>query len=212
MEAAQRAREPVVRALFDAAHVPLPPAQLLLRAFKRERRLEVWAQPRLGEPFAHVTTYEICRFSGRLGPKRRQGDGQVPEGFYTLGYLNPSSPYHLAMLVTYPNESDRILGDRRDPGGEIMIHGDCRSAGCLAMSDERIEELWVMATSVIWKIGGKVAVHVFPSRDMKELLASEAMPEHRELWQDLAQGLEYFELRKQLPRIQIDSRGRYQFR
>jgi hypothetical protein len=212
MEAAQRAREGLVRELFAQAGASFPPAQLLLRAFKRERRLEVWAESRLAEPFRHVTTYQICFASGRLGPKRRQGDGQVPEGFYTLGYLNPSSPYHLAMLVTYPNESDRILGDKHDPGGEIMIHGDCVSAGCLAMSDERIEELWVMATSVLWRIGGKVHVHILPSRDMEQLLGSSLMPEHHELWANLKEGLDAFEREKRLPRIEIDRVGRYHFR
>ena len=212
MEAAQRAREGVVRELFARARTSFPPAQLLLRAFKRERRLEVWAEPRLAEPFRHVTTYQICFASGGLGPKRRQGDGQVPEGFYTLGYLNPSSPYHLAMLVSYPNESDRILGDKHDPGGEIMIHGDCVSAGCLAMSDERIEELWVMATSVMWQIGGKVHVHILPSRDMAQLLGSSLKPEHHELWSNLEEGLEAFEREKRLPRIEVDRVGRYHFR
>jgi murein L,D-transpeptidase YafK len=201
-----------VRALFAQAQVAFPPAQLLLRAFKRERRLEVWAASKAGAPLVHVTTYEICFASGRLGPKRRQGDGQVPEGFYTLGYLNPSSSYHLSMLVTYPNESDRILGDQRDPGGEIMIHGDCRSAGCLAMSDERIEELWVMCTALMWKLGGQVQIHIFPSRDMEQLLAAEPTAEHRELWQDLKGGLDRFERDKRLPRVQIERDGRYHFR
>lgn len=209
-EQAKQRRLPVVRQLFDAAGVHFPPAQLLLRAYKRERRLEVWAPPKTGEPFRAIASYEICSASGRLGPKRRQGDGQVPEGFYTLSDFNPSTPYHLGLLLSYPNGSDRILGDRRDPGSEIMIHGDCVSAGCLAMSDERSEELWVMATSVHWS-GGKVYVHLFPTDDVAQLLEAGVSPEHHELWRNLEQGRQIFERERRLPAVRIDGEGRYLF-
>src|SRR5262249_47740657 len=145
--------------------------QLLLRAFKKERRLEMWAAARAGEALTHVTTYEICKASGELGPNRQEGDGQTPEGVYTLDQYNPASHFYPAVRVSYPNASDRILGDKRHPGNEIMIHGRCVSIGCLAMSDERIQEIW-LASASLRNAGGVVHVHIFPSRDMAGLVAA----------------------------------------
>ncbi|MFT3770245.1 MAG: L,D-transpeptidase family protein [Minicystis sp.] len=205
------ARRDVVKGLFTSAGVSFPPAQMLLRGFKKEHRLELWAASRAGGPFAHVTTYEICSGSGDLGPKRRQGDRQVPEGFYTLTEYNPASRYHLAMLVSYPSLSDRILGDKVDPGNEIMIHGRCASVGCLAMTDERIQEIWIAATALRYA-GGVVHVHIFPSRDMKGLLAANEHPEHRAFWENLQEGKDFFESRKRLPTVRVEPDGRYRFR
>jgi len=210
--AAERARLGTVQELFGQAGLGFPPAALLFRAFKQDMRLEVWAQSKPTDPWVHVTTYEICYGSGGLGPKRKQGDRQVPEGFYTINYFNPATPYHLGMQVSYPNSSDRILGDPHDPGSEIMIHGDCVSVGCLAMSDERSEELWLMATTVVQKVGGKVHVHIFPARDMAALLASGQYPAMREFWENLKEGLDYFNAKRALPRIAVDSHGRYLFK
>jgi murein L,D-transpeptidase YafK len=183
---------------------------MLLRAFKKERRLELWATSRRTAPLTHVTTYEICATSGTLGPKRREGDGQVPEGFYTLSDYVPASDYYLAMLVNYPNRSDEILGDKRNPGGEIMIHGRCNSIGCLAMTDERVQEIWVAATALRYA-GGTVHVHIFPSRDMNRLLASGEHPEHRAFWENIREGFEDFERTKRMPRVRVDAQGRYHF-
>lgn len=207
---AEAAKREVVKALFASAGVAFPPAHLLLRAFKRERRLEMWAASRAGAPLVHVTTYEICAASGELGPKRKQGDHQVPEGFYTLTEYNPASRYHLAMLVSYPSFSDRILGDRVDPGNEIMIHGKCASVGCLAMSDERIQEIWIAATALRYA-GGVVHVHIFPARDMAGLLASGEHPQHHAFWENLREGLDFFETRRRLPVVRVDENGRYRF-
>lgn len=209
IDEARRLRLDVVKELFGAAQVKFPPGQMLLRAFKKERTLELWASSGAAEPLTHVTTYTICGLSGELGPKRRRGDGMVPEGFYTLSEYSPASAFHLAMLVTYPNLSDRILG-ARDPGDAIMIHGGCASIGCLAMSDERIQEIWVAATALRFA-GGVVHVHIFPSRDLRELVAEAAHPQHRALWENLADGLEAFERRRVVPSIRIDRRGRYHF-
>lgn len=207
---ARNAKRADVERLFATARVAFPPAQLLLRGFKKERKLEVWASSRAGDRLTHVTTYEICAISGELGPKRKRGDMQVPEGFYNLSEYSPATPYYLAILVTYPNTSDRILGDR-DPGDEIMIHGRCASVGCLSMSDERIQEIWV-ATTALRSAGGVVYLHVFPSRDMKGLLAGGEHPEHRAFWENLAEGAAWFDEHRRLPQIRVDRDGRYSFR
>jgi murein L,D-transpeptidase YafK len=211
MAQARRERLPVVTQLFDQAGVSFPPRQLLLRVFKRDKLVEVWASGETTGPLTHVTTYGICYFSGTLGPKRKTGDLQVPEGFYTIGYVNSASAYHLSMQVSYPNRSDKILGDPVSPGSDIMIHGDCVSIGCISMGDERIEELWVTVTSMKnWQGGAQV--HIFPARDMRGLVAAAELPEHRELWSDLLAGWERFEADKIVPRISVAANGRYEFR
>jgi murein L,D-transpeptidase YafK len=207
---ARERRLAVAQQLFADAAVAFPPTELLLRGFKQERLLEVWAADTRTSSLTHVTTYEICYASGTLGPKRREGDLQVPEGFYTVNYFNSASRFHLSMQVSYPNLSDRKRGDPVSPGGEIMIHGHCVSAGCLAMTDERIEELWVMATA-LRDSGGRVHVQLFPSRDIPKLVASGAHPEHHGFWRNLNEGLERFAERHEPLSVQIEPDGRYRF-
>ncbi|HZO13913.1 MAG TPA: L,D-transpeptidase family protein [Polyangiaceae bacterium] len=195
----------IVRDLFERAGVSLPPAQFLLRAYKQERELEVWAASSADEPLVHVTTYAICAASGELGPKRREGDQQVPEGFYKIEYLWPDSDFYLAMKVGYPNVSDKILGNPTAPGGDIMIHGACASIGCLAMSDERIQELWVMASHAQKR--GRIHVHIFPTRDP----ASLTDPRHEAFWNNIYEGHALFEQSHRLADVRIDHHGRYHF-
>src|ERR687898_3365865 len=116
---------------------------ILVRIFKQESELEVWKQDRSGK-FALLKTYPICRWSGELGPKVRQGDRQAPEGFYTVtpGQMNPKSQYYLSFNVGYPNAFDRAH-DRN--GSALMVHGDCLSAGCYAMTDEQMAEIFALA-------------------------------------------------------------------
>ncbi len=206
-----REKDAVVKKLFADAEVEFPPRQLLLRGFKAERHLEVWAASESEGALTHVATYEICYASGDAGPKRRQGDGQVPEGFYHLDYFNQHSRFHLSFRVNYPNKSDRILGYKSNLGSAIMIHGDCVSIGCLAMSDERIEELWVMTRSME-TLKRKVYVHLFPTRDMEGLLEQEPDSEHAAFWRNIKEGYDWFEEKKTLPSVRVDKRGRYNFR
>lgn len=196
-----------VKRLFADVDLSWPPRQLLLRGFKHESELEVWANDRHGAPLRWVTRYAICRGSGTLGPKRRQGDFQVPEGFYRISYFNKNSRYHLSLRVNYPNRSDRILGSSTNLGGDIMIHGDCVSIGCLAMSDERAEEIWVMTRAA----KRPVAVHLLPARDMTALLADDSLAQHHLLWRDLLTGTQLFERTRRLPKVKIDKAGRYHF-
>lgn len=211
IEEARAAKLPVVKALFEEAKVAFPPGQILFRGFKKEKRIEVWAATEATGPLSHVTTYEICYASGALGPKRREGDLQVPEGFYTVNLYNPSSTYYLAMQVSYPNLSDRILGDKSRPGSEIMIHGNCVSIGCMAMSDERAQEIWLEAAAVRDK-RGTVHVHLFPTRDMAGLVAKTEQKEHVPFWENIKEGFDYFQAKRLIPSISIDREGRYHFK
>ena len=181
---------------------------MMFRAYKAENQLEVWAASKSKAALSKVATYEVCMGSGELGPKRRQGDEQVPEGFYELSLFNSASSYHLSMKVSYPNASDRVLGRGGNLGGLIMIHGDCVSIGCLAMSDARIEELWVMARIT----GRPTYVHIFPSRHIDSLLRKSKYRRHHAFWRNLKQGHDLFEKTKQLVRVSVDKRGRYRFK
>lgn len=139
-----------VKALFAAADVPYPPRSVLLAAFKDERQLELYARARRGT-WRLVQRYPILGASGGPGPKLVEGDRQVPEGVYSVTFLNPNSKFHLSMRLDYPNRFDREMAkkDKRTIlGGDIMIHGGIGSTGCLAMGDPAIEELYTLAGAV----------------------------------------------------------------
>ncbi len=136
-----------LRPAFEQAGVSYPPARLALIGLKTERLLQVYAADSVGG-FKFIKSYPIRAASGTVGPKLREGDGQVPEGVYRIESLNPNSRYHLALRVSYPNEFDRQQAradGRKNLGGDIMIHGGSGSSGCLAMGDEAAEDLFVLA-------------------------------------------------------------------
>ncbi len=110
---------------------------ILLRAYKQESELELWAKNKKDKQYTLLKTYKICASSGTLGPKRKQGDIQVPEGFYVIDRFNPVSNFYLSLGVSYPNASDKILGVKGALGGDIFIHGNCVTIGCLPISDDK---------------------------------------------------------------------------
>lgn len=137
-----------VAPVFAAAGVAYPPGQLALLAFKDQRQLEVYARDSDADPWTPVTRYPIRGMSGRLGPKLREGDLQVPEGLYRVEFLNPNSQFHVSLRLDYPNDFDRRHGaadGREKLGGDIMIHGSTASIGCLAMGNQAAEDLFILA-------------------------------------------------------------------
>lgn len=214
--AARQSKATVLTQLFAAAGVAYPPEELYLRAFKHERELEVWAGAQ-GQPLKKVKTYPFCAASGELGPKRREGDLQVPEGFYTIDLFNPHSAYHLSIRVSYPNESDRILG-QRPLGGAIMVHGNCVSIGCIAIEDDPIEELYVLTMDSRAKMGRNVPIHIFPRRlDAAGLAELEKLPQAtgtlKAFWRGLEPGWRLFEETQRPPQVSVDPKtGAYRIR
>lgn len=204
---AKRAKQDEVSHLFERAGVAFPAKELLFRVFKKEAQVEVWAGGGAG-PLARVATYGICAASGVLGPKRAEGDLQVPEGFYTLSYFHPESAYYLAALVDYPNLSDKIRGTQT-PGGQIMMHGSCASIGCISMTDERMEELYLMAWSTWRDRGTRTHVHIFPGRDLAALIDDPAYAPHHAFWRELSEGKSAFETTGRIPRITVAPDGSY---
>jgi murein L,D-transpeptidase YafK len=147
---------------FAAKKLKFPPIEMYVRSFKLDRKLEVWVKDSVKGSYKLFKTYKVTMESGVLGPKRMEGDYQVPEGFYYINEFNPNSNYHLALGLNYPNASDKILSDSLHPGGDIYIHGNRVSTGCIPIDDEPIEEVYVLASIV--KSNGQdfIPVHVFP--------------------------------------------------
>jgi murein L,D-transpeptidase YafK len=193
-----------------------PPAPLVLLAFKQERRLELWGWARARSRYVLVATYPILAASGVLGPKRSEGDHQVPEGFYHVTNMNPASLYHLSLELDYPNRSDRILGDPRAPGSKIFIHGDAVSDGCIPIGDHAIEQVY-LAVLDSRVAGYDVSVGIFPCRfssaACRGLLSerSAGRPALAAFWANLAEGYEAFTQTGLPPRVSVEASGRYAF-
>lgn len=142
--------EPELKRWFEKARVSYPPKDIALLAFKQERRVELWAKDE-ATSWRHIHDYNLTAFSGRLGPKLREGDGQIPEGIYRLTSFNPYSSMHLSMMINYPNQFDKMQGirdGRRKLGNNIFIHGKSFSVGCLAIGDRNIDQLFLLTRRV----------------------------------------------------------------
>ncbi len=202
-----------VEAEFSKAGASWPPKGLFLRAFKDEGELELWARPREGTALTLVRTFPICQSSGVLGPKVREGDGQVPEGFYTINRFNPRSSYHLSLGIDYPNAVDRARSGDSPPGGDIFIHGGCVTIGCLPLEDGPIEALYVAAVLARDKGQSSIPVHIFPCR-FDHPSCSETMKgaskELLEFWLELRSGWTLFETTHKLPLVRATTKG-YRF-
>jgi murein L,D-transpeptidase YafK len=199
--------EGAVKELCRQAGVSYPAKRIYVRAFKRERQLELWGAPSGPEPFRLIHTYDIAAMSGKLGPKRRQGDLQVPEGFYHIDRFNPKSRFHLSLGINYPNASDRKLSDKERPGGDIFIHGNAVSIGCMAMTDPKIEEIYILALGARDAGQSKIPVHIFPYR-MKDKPTGELAS----FWSDLKPVYDHFEKHRMVPNVKVDAKGRYSIR
>jgi murein L,D-transpeptidase YafK len=203
-----------IKKLYRERDIPYPAAEVFMRVFKRERVLELWARPPGADRFALLKEYPICALAGEIGPKRRQGDNQTPEGFYEIDSFNPNSEYLLSLHVNYPNASDRVLGNRANPGGAIFIHGGCKTIGCIAVTDEAIEELYWIAVEARAAGQERIPVHIFPSRltDAEMALLEGVFDDEPQLvrfWRNLQPGYLFFERNRIVPEVSVDARGRY---
>jgi murein L,D-transpeptidase YafK len=212
--ARQAADEPLHQA-FTRAGMPYPPTRIYLRAFKREHELEVWAE-RPDGTYALVRTFSICSLGGSgLGPKLHRGDEQVPEGFYHVVDFNPASDYYLSLRLDYPNAADRArAGADANLGNDIYLHGGCRSAGCLPLTDAGIEQMYWLAVQVRANGQRSIPIDIFPVRldaarwaQLSQAFATR--PDLISFWSDLKQGYDMFERLHRLPDIAIDASGHY---
>jgi murein L,D-transpeptidase YafK len=177
---------------------------MLIRTYKKEAEFEIWKQRSDGR-YALLKTYPMCRWSGQLGPKVREGDRQVPEGFYAItpGQMNPNSAYYLSFNVGYPNAYDRAHGAS---GGAIMVHGACSSAGCFSMTDQQIAEIYAIARESFAGGQREIQMQSYPFHMTSENLAKHRADPNIAFWKQLKEGADNFEVTKAEPRVGVCGR------
>lgn len=213
-EALER-KEDTLQKQFEAKKLQWPAKYLYIRSFKYDSQLEVWVKNDVKEQFQLFKTYKVCALAGSLGPKRMQGDYQVPEGFYYINEFNPRSNYYLSLGINYPNVSDKILSDSLKPGSEIYIHGSCVTVGCIPIRDEQIDELYILAAHAKDQGQDFIPVHIFPIRYNveKSIKYLETLTKDdgdlKKFTDRLEDAFDYFEKYKQLPVVMIGEKGEY---
>ena len=188
---------------------------IYMRVFKTEEVLELWCRNASEKKHFLLKTFSICAKSGELGPKRKEGDLQVPEGFYFINHFNPLSKFHLSLGINYPNPSDLIFADTKTPGGEIYLHGGCVTIGCLPLTDVSISELYVYAVEA--KNAGQIEIPVtiFPFRKNhpdKINFEKTGNTETLKLWKELEKAERLFEESALIPEILFLETGRHEIK
>ena len=178
-----------------------PSSPTLIRTYKKEAELEIWKMKSNGE-YALLKTYPMCRWSGQLGPKKREGDMQVPEGFYTIapGQMNPNSHYYLAFNVGYPNAYDRAYGRT---GGSVMVHGVCSSAGCFSMTDEQVADIYAIARDSFAGGQREIQLQSYPFHMTAQNMAKFRLDPNIDFWKNLKDGSDHFEVTKNEPSVLV---------
>ncbi len=205
-----------VTRLYKKAGLDANSLNIYIRAFKKEQVVEVWGKDKDKESFVLLQSYKFCKSSGRLGPKRKAGDDQIPEGFYKIDRFNAQSRYHLSLGLNYPNKVDKGLSDTTDLSNDIFIHGGCATVGSIPISDDKIRELYIMAVDA--KAGGQknISVTIFPARMTDENMRSlrvqyQDEPKNIKFWNSMRKGYQYFEQCKRLPLVTLSEKGEYFF-
>ncbi|RUO98647.1 murein L,D-transpeptidase family protein [Hyphomicrobium sp.] len=179
-------------------------APVFVRIFKEESELEIWKQRDDGR-FYHFKTYPICNWSGEIGPKQSYGDRQAPEGFYTItpALMNPNSKYYLSFNLGYPNAYERAWGRT---GDSVMVHGNCRSAGCYAMTDALMEEIYGLTRESLKAGQPSFQLHAYPFRMTDARMAREKNNKWYGFWRTMKQGYDYFEKYRVPPSVAVCER------
>ncbi len=178
-----------------------PDAPIMARVFKEEGKLEIWKQKTNGR-YDMITSYDICKWSGELGPKYIEGDRQAPEGFYTVrpAQMNPRSSYHLAFNIGYPNAFDRANGRS---GSNLMVHGACSSSGCISMTNEQIEEIYAFGRDAFKGGQTEFQIQAFPFRMTAANMARYRKDPNFAFWTMLKEGYDQFEITKVPPKVDV---------
>lgn len=211
---AYQQKETFVKDLLAKDSIDISILRIYIRIFKEEEKLELWGKNASEQSYKLIKTYTICESSGELGPKRKQGDLQVPEGFYHIDRFNPYSNFYLSLGINYPNKSDRILGQKNKLGGDIFIHGNCVTIGCVPITDDKIKELYLFCVEAKDNGQVKIPVTIFPCK-LTELNYSEIKEKYISdldklgLWADMKQAFDLYEKTQQLPTIQFLDNGRH---
>ncbi|MFP4543996.1 MAG: murein L,D-transpeptidase family protein [Candidatus Kapaibacterium sp.] len=189
--------------------------ELYIRAFKSEKKIELWAKNRSDDTFTLVREYKVLNSTGGPGPKRKQGDKQTPEGFYYIKRFNPKSKYYLSLGINYPNASDLAFADKDNPGGDIFIHGGKETVGCLPIGDDSIRELYLLCVEARNAGQDRIPVHIFPAKPASEYMAKlQADYKHKDdylhLWEELKIAFVLFEQARRIPKIIFKEDGSHE--
>lgn len=216
VRAAFAEKETLVQTALKTKHLTSTNFNLLLIAYKAEGILELYVKEKSKTNYTLLTEYKICASSGHLGPKRKYGDAQVPEGFYKINRFNPSSNYYLSLGLNYPNQADKLKSMASNLGGDIFIHGACVTIGCMPLTDDKIKEVYLYA--ILAKNNGQENIHiyVFPyrmSQENQEKYASSYRnyPEIVAFWKNLKTGYDRFKTNPQELKIKVNKEGEYTF-
>jgi murein L,D-transpeptidase YafK len=184
---------------------------LYIVAYKAEGKLELWLKLPNAKQYEHFKTYDFCAHSGTLGPKVTEGDGQTPEGFYKINVFNPLSNFHLSLGVNYPNKVDITrTGKNNKPGGDIYVHGNCVTIGCIPLTDDKIKEVYITAVEARNAGQKEIPIFIFPFKmtDAKLKKYGDQFPTHVAFWKTLQIGYQYFENNRLIPKI-MQAKGQY---
>lgn len=186
---------------------------VLFVAYKYEKEFEIYAKKSSEKQYKKIAVYDICKLSGELGPKRREGDCQVPEGFYHISVFNPVSTFYLSLGINYPNHSDKIKSTHPKLGGDIYIHGKCLTIGCLPMTDDKIKEIYLYAVYAKSCGQSKIPVYIFPFRMTRKNLSIKKNDylQWNDFWNNLKMGYDKFEKEKKELKFSVDKKGDYMF-
>ncbi|GAC1703584.1 MAG: hypothetical protein NVS9B7_00470 [Flavisolibacter sp.] len=210
-------KEDTLRRQFESKGLTWPAKFIYIRSFKLDSQMELWVKNIRKEPYKLFKTYRVCALAGTLGPKRMAGDYQVPEGFYYINEFNATSNYYLSLGLNYPNVSDRILSDSLRPGGDIYIHGSCVTVGCIPITDQQIEEIYILAAYARDAGQEFIPVHIYPIRysnkTSQQYLSNLTRNDGQlKLFAEKLQSVyDHFELTHQLPVIMTNNEGEYTF-
>jgi murein L,D-transpeptidase YafK len=198
---------------LTAINVDFSNIEIYVRAYKYEQTLEIFIRKKGTEKFIRLIEFPFCVLSGTLGPKRKQGDLQVPEGIYYIDRFNPWSNFHLSLGINYPNTFDKANALQNNPGGDIFIHGNCVSVGCIPITDEYIEQIYILALEANNNGQKKIPVHIFPQRlnSIPYLINTKWWPDiykmQHNLWTQLSTIDNYFNEHQHLPKINVTELG-----
>ena len=207
-------RFPTIAKTLAQHNIYIDSVEIYLRAFKRQEELQLWAKNCTDSTFIYIKSYDFCAISGQLGPKRKEGDKQIPEGFYFIKEFMEESPYYLSLVLSYPNSADKVKGDAEFPGSDIHIHGDCVSTGCISINEE-IKELYTLSHEARRHGQDFIEVHIFPSdfaatSTLHVIKENKAFESYRAFWESLEKAFCFFEKNKQIPDFRIDRDGNYE--
>lgn len=209
-------KKELLAARLKEMNLNLDNIHILINVYKQEQEMEIFVKGKAEQKYRILATYSICQGSGVLGPKRRQGDLQVPEGFYHINKFNPASNYYLSLGVSYPNKADLKKTAARDPGGAIFIHGECVTIGCMPMTNDKIKEIYLYAVQARNNGQLKIPVYIFPFRftdgnwsKFREQYKLD--PGLVSFWENLKAGYDKFQKNLTEVNPSVDSKGNYVF-